>query len=125
MAKAKEPKKPKAPKKGKGDAPAPSPDQMSVAAHPRAAYAVARAKGIGGLVGLVLVGLLSWQAGAPLIDVGLRALAGGIVGYLAFWALAVQAWRHLVIAEARAAGREAEERATAARAAADREPGAA
>ena len=114
---AKEPKKPKQPKKAKG--PESSPNQMSVAAHPRASYAVSRAKGVGGLIGLLLVGLLSWRAGAPLLDVGLRALIGGVAGYLAFWALALQAWRHLVIAEARAAGRRAEERRAAAAEAAE------
>jgi hypothetical protein len=87
---------------------------MSVAAHPRAAYAVTRAKGIGGLIGVLLVGLLSWQAGAPPLDVGLRALTGGVAGYLAFWALALQAWRHLIVAEARAAANRARERAAAA-----------
>jgi hypothetical protein len=115
---AKASKKPKQPGKGKkGDAPAAPPNAMSVAGHPRAADAVARAKGIGGLIGLLLVGLLSWKAGAPMLDVGLRALVGGAVGYVAFWALALQACRHLVVAEARAAARRALERAE--RAAAD------
>ena len=110
---AKEPKKPRKPKAP----PAPA-NAMSVAAHPRAAYAVTRAKGIGGLIGVLLVGLLSWRAGAPLLDVGLRALAAGVVGYLAFWALALQAWRHLIVAEARAAAGRAAERAEAAAASA-------
>ncbi len=109
---AKEPKKPKQPKKAKG--PAPSPNAMSVAAHPRASYAVQRAKGIGGMVGLLLVALLSWRAGAPMFDMALRALIGGVVGYLAFWMLALQAWRHLVIAEARATGRRIDEMRAAA-----------
>ncbi len=116
---AKDAKKPKQPKKGKkGAAPAVAPNAMSVAAHPRASYAVARAKGIGGLVGLLLVGLLSWKSGAPMLDIGLRALVGGVVGYVAFWALALQACRHLVVAEARAAvnraRQQAEQRADAA-----------
>jgi hypothetical protein len=110
---AKEPKKPKE-KKGKKDKGADvSPNAMSVAAHPRASYAVARAKGFGGLIGLLLVGFLSWRAGAPTFDVALRALVGGVAGYLAFWALALQAWRHLVVAEARATARRLEERAAA------------
>ena len=114
---AKEAKKPTQPKKPKQ--PALPPTAMSVAAHPRASYAVQRAKGLGGLLGVLLVAFLSWRAGAPMFDVGLRALVGGVTGYLAFWALALQAWRHLVIAEARAAGRRAEEaRAAAAEAAA-------
>jgi hypothetical protein len=113
---AKEPKKPteKKDKKGKkGEAASASPNAMSVAAHPRASYAVARAKGLGGLIGLLLVGFLSYRAGAPMFDVALRALVGGVAGYLAFWALALQAWRHLVVAEARATARRLEERAAA------------
>ena len=117
---AKDAKKPKQPKKGKkGAAPAAAPTAMSVAAHPRAAHAVARAKGIGGLVGLLLVGLLSWKSGAPMLDVGLRALIGGVVGYVAFWALALQACRHLVVAEARAAGQRLRQHAEERRAAAE------
>jgi hypothetical protein len=95
---AKEPKKPKKPK-----APAASATAISVSAHPRAAYSIRRMKGFGGLIGLFLVGWLSWQAGALPVDAALRALAGGVVGYVAAWMVAVQVWRHLVIAEARAA----------------------
>jgi hypothetical protein len=117
---AKDAKQPKKGKKGKkGAAPPVAPNAMSVAAHPRAAYAVARAKGIGGLAGLLLVGLLSWRAGAPMLDVGLRALAGGVVGFVAFWALTLQACRHLIVAEARAAVNRAREQSAAAEAAAD------
>jgi hypothetical protein len=35
-------------------------------------------------------------------DLLLRAIAGGVVGYVATWAGAVAVWRHLVIAELRA-----------------------
>ena len=97
---AKETKKPKQPKKPKG--PVVSSTAISVSAHPRAAYSIRRMKGFGGLVGLLLVAWLSWRAGALPVDVALRALAGGIVGYVACWTIAVQVWRHLVIAEARA-----------------------
>jgi len=74
----------------------------SVAAHPRAGAQVARAKAWGGLGGFLLVGLLSHRAGVPAADALLRALAGGIVAYLATWACAVAVWRHLVLAELRA-----------------------
>jgi hypothetical protein len=87
--------------------------------HPRAAHGITRAKGVGGLVGLLLVGLLSLRAGAPLPDAGIRALAGGVVGCVCFWAVAVQAWRHLVVAEARAAAQRARDRAAAATQAAE------
>jgi hypothetical protein len=83
---------------------------MSVAAHPRAADAVRRAKGAGGLIGLVLSAALARHAGLPAFDAGLRALIGGIAGYVVFWTVAVQAARHLVLAEARAAGRAHAER---------------
>jgi hypothetical protein len=106
---AKDAKKPKQPKKPKG--PAVSPTAISVSAHPRAAYAIRRAKGFGGLFGLVVVGWLSWRAGALPVDAAIRALAGGIAGYMAAWMVAVQVWRHLVIAEARAAAERVRERA--------------
>ena len=82
--------------------------------------AIRRTKGFGGLFGLVLVAWLSWRAGALPVDVALRALTGGIVGYVACWTIAVQVWRHLVIAEARAAAarvRDAHSAASAERAA--------
>jgi len=108
MAKDKAPKKAKKPK-----SPAGSPTAISVAAHPRAAYAIRRTKGWGGLIGLVLVGWLSYRAGLMPVDAALRALAGGIVGYVACWMIAVQVWRHLVIAEARAAAKRAGARSAA------------
>jgi hypothetical protein len=108
MAKDKEPKKPK-----KGKDAAVSETAISVAAHPRAAYSISRAKGLGGLLGLVLVGWLSWRAGALPVDVAIRALVGGITGYVACWTIAVQVWRHLVVAEARAAADRARRRAEA------------
>jgi hypothetical protein len=90
---------------------------MSVANHPRAGAQVARAKAWGGLAGFLLVGLLSLRAGVPTADALLRALAGGIVGYVLAWACAVVVWRHLVIAELRAV-RSARAAAAARRAAA-------
>jgi hypothetical protein len=107
MAKDKAPKKPKQPKKGAAPA---SETAISIAAHPRATYAIRRAKGFGGLFGLVLVGWLSYRAGALPVDAALRALAGGIAGYVAGWMISVQVWRHLVIAEARAAAAHVRER---------------
>lgn len=77
----------------------------SVANHPRAATQIARAKAWGGLAGFALVALLSWRAAVPTADVLLRALLGGVLGYVATWACAVIVWRHLVIAELRAVRR--------------------
>jgi len=75
----------------------------SVANHPRASYQVRRAKGWGGIAGFAIAGYLSYKAGVPTFDVGLRALVAGIVGYMLAWMCAVTVWRHLVIAELRAA----------------------
>jgi len=104
---AKAPKAPKAEKakkakpakgaKGGGDAKLPS-----VANHPRAGAQIARMKSWGGLLGFGFVAVLSWRAHVPASDVMLRALAGGVVGYVVAWASAVAIWRHLVIAELRA-----------------------
>jgi hypothetical protein len=96
-------KKDKKDKKGKGKG---SPDAgggPSVSAHPRASYQVRRAKGWGGIAGFALAAYLSYKAGVPTADLGLRALIAGIVGYMLAWACAVTVWRHLVLAELRAA----------------------
>jgi hypothetical protein len=76
---------------------------LSVAAHPRASYHVSRAKGWGGLAGFAIAAYLSHQAGVPTFQLGLRALAAGVAGYMLAWACAVTVWRHLVLAELRAA----------------------
>jgi hypothetical protein len=75
----------------------------SVAAHPRAVRAVARAKGWGGLIGFLLGGYLSLPTNT-LAASGLRALVAGLVCYVAVWAGAVFLWRRLVVLEIK--GRE-------------------
>jgi hypothetical protein len=87
-------------KKGKGQADASA--GPSVAAHPRASYQVRRAKGWGGIAGFAIAAYLSHQAGVPTFDLGLRAIAAGLAGYMLAWACAVTVWRHLVVAELRA-----------------------
>ena len=119
MAKDKAPKKAKQPKKPK--AAAVSATAISVSAHPRASYSIRRTKGFGGLLGLLLVGLLSWRAGLPAVDAALRGLVGGVVAYLICWAVGVQVWRHLVMAEAAAAAEVVRKRREAARAALEAE----
>jgi hypothetical protein len=79
------------------------PPLISLAEHPRAAAAIRRAKASGGIAGLVLAGLGSWMHGATVLDVGVRALGGGIVGYMLTWAAAVMIWRHLILAETKVA----------------------
>jgi hypothetical protein len=80
---------------------------------------VRRAKGLGGLLGALLAMILAMGAHLPLFDVLLRGLAGGIVGQLVMWALAVAVARQLVIAEVRARYAEVTRAAAAAAASAD------
>lgn len=97
--KEKKEKKPKG-KEKKGAEPA-SADGPSVAAHPRAARAVATAKGWGGVIGFAVGGYLSLPT-HTLADAGLRALIAGVVCYVAGWAGAVFVWRRLVVLEIKA-----------------------
>ena len=85
-------------KKGKGAA-----DGISVAAHPRAAAQVRRAKGFGGVTFFFVTAYLSHKAQVPADQVAVRALIGGISGYLLAWMCSVTVWRHLVLAELRSA----------------------
>src|SRR5271155_3787406 len=101
-AKAKDAKKDGKGKK-KGEEAASDADGPSVAAHPRAARGVARAKGWGGLIGFALGGYLSLPTNT-IAAAGLRALAAGVVCYIATWAGAVFLWRRLVMLELK--GRE-------------------
>jgi hypothetical protein len=100
-----EDKKGKKDKKGKGKADASA--GPSVAAHPRASYQVRRAKGWGGVAGFGIAAYLSYKAGVPTVDLGLRAIIAGIVGYMLAWACAVTVWRQLVLAELRAVAERA------------------
>ncbi len=79
---------------------------LSLAEHPRATNSVARAKAWGGLAGFVLGGYLSLST-HTLADAGARALAAGVVCYVATWAIAVFVWRRLVVAELSHARQEA------------------
>ncbi|MGO9498686.1 MAG: hypothetical protein ACLQA5_18540 [Solirubrobacteraceae bacterium] len=99
----KDEKKPKKKKKGKDDAAGAGAVAPSVANHPRASYQVRRAKGWGGIAGFAIAAYLGYKAGVPTFDVGLRALVAGMVGYMLAWMCAVSVWRHLVLAELRAA----------------------
>jgi hypothetical protein len=78
---------------------------LKLSEHPRAARHIRAAKGWGGLLGFAIVGMLSWQAGVPPFEVGVRALLAGVAGYVVAWTGAVHAWRHLAVAEIRAAHR--------------------
>jgi hypothetical protein len=119
-------KQAKGEKKGKGkrakgaDSERPDADGPSIAAHPRAARAVARAKSWGGLAGFVIAGYMSLPTNT-LAAAGLRALIAGVVCYVATWAGAVFVWRRLVMLELK--GRE--HKLAAARARRELPPGAA
>jgi hypothetical protein len=93
--------KPKGKGKEKKGAEMESADGPSVAAHPRAARAVASAKGWGGLIGFAAGGYLSLPT-HTLADAGLRALVAGLACYVAAWAGAVFVWRRLVMLEIKA-----------------------
>lgn len=92
----------KKPKKGAEDAEEGSAaDGPSVAGHPRAARAVARAKSWGGLLGFALAGYMSLPT-STVAQAGFRALAAGVICYVATWAGAVFVWRRFVILEIKA-----------------------
>ena len=92
---------------------------ISVASHPRSASAVRRAKGFGGLLGTVLAVMLALRAGLPPLDAMVRGLAGGVIGYLALWAIALAVARQLIVAEIRARYAEVTRAAAVAAAEAD------
>jgi hypothetical protein len=84
-------------------------DYVRLDAHPRAQRSIARAKAIGGVIGFLIGLWLGSRAGLPSWDTGVRALAGGIAGWLLVWVAAVQIWKQLIIAEYRAAERKREQ----------------
>ncbi len=83
---------------------------FSVAANPRAAASIRRAKGWTGLAFFVIAGALSLQASVPVATAGERALIAGIAGYLLAWACSVTIWRQVMIAQLRKAAEEARKR---------------
>jgi len=99
MAEKKAKKDKDAKKKGK-QAAASSEGAMTIAAHPRAAWRVAQAKGWGGLLGFLAGGYLSLSTHTA-AEAGFRALVAGVVCYAIVWGGAVFLWRHLVVAELR------------------------
>ena len=84
-------------------------DYVRLDAHPRAQRSIARAKAIGGVIGFLIGLWLGSRAGLPSWDTGVRALAGGIAGWLLVWVAAVQIWKQLIIGEYRAAERRREQ----------------
>jgi len=79
-----------------GGAPA---DTVALVAHPRASRSIRRMRARAGLLGLVLVTLLSLRAGVPAFDAVLRGLVGGIAAQFVAWGAGVMVWRQLVLGE--------------------------
>lgn len=99
--KAKEPRKPRKGKPKDDGAGTDGDEVPSVAAHPRAARSVARAKSWGALAGFLLGGYLSLPT-HTLASAGLRAIVAGLVCWVAVWAGAVFFWRRMIVLEIRA-----------------------
>ena len=76
---------------------------IRISNHPRAQRSINVVKSYAGLGAFLFAGYSSWHAGNEFIDVATRALMWGVAAYVLVWALAVQVWRHLAIAEVRAA----------------------
>ncbi len=111
--------------KGKGEQGGKPAPYSSIATHPRARQSVRRAKAWTGLAAFVISGLLALQAGVPVVQIGVRALAAGIVGYLLGWWISMLVWRQLMLAEQRVAVEEIERRRAEAEAEEGAEPQAA
>jgi|tagenome__1003787_1003787.scaffolds.fasta_scaffold18858766_2 hypothetical protein len=86
-------------KKDEAGAPADAGTGITLKRHPRARRDIGLAKGWGGLAAFGLVLYLSLQAALPLSDALVRAIMGGVAGYVVAWMGAVAVWRHLVLAE--------------------------
>lgn len=89
-------------------------EDIKVSAHPRAQRQIRRWKGMGGLAGFFLMAWFSWRSGTDFVHLGLRALLGGVITYMAVWAAAVYVWRQIAVAEVRERARILAERKFAA-----------
>jgi hypothetical protein len=83
---------------------------IAVANHPKARHQINLLKSYAGLAAFCLSGYFAWKGGALFVDVATRALLWGVATYVAVWAMAVQVWRQVAIAEVRAAERNWKER---------------
>src|SRR3954447_4560405 len=76
---------------------------IAVANHPKASRQIAKLKSYAGLAAFAYAGYAAYHAGDQFADVAFRAVIWGIAVYIAVWAAAVHVWRHVAIAEVRAA----------------------
>src|SRR5947209_6019377 len=93
--------------------------EVRLSEHPRARHQIKSARAWGALGGFALASYTAYHAGLPFFDVILRGIEWGVIAYLAVWAAAQQVWRHLAVAEVKAAEKMVAERRQAARAEAD------
>jgi hypothetical protein len=100
------------PKKQKGGKSGPprNANEVRIAEHPRARRQIGLAKSYAALGAFAFVAYSSWHGGAGFVDVAARSLLWGMTAYVLVWGLAVLVWRHLAVAEVRAAERRWRER---------------
>jgi hypothetical protein len=96
-------KKQTAKKKQKGKGKGQAAVGIAVANHPKASRQIAKLKSYAGLAAFAYSGYAAYQAGDHFADVAFRAVIWGLAVYIAVWAAAVHVWRHVAIAEVRAA----------------------
>jgi hypothetical protein len=89
----------------KGSGPPRNASDVSIADHPRARRQINLAKSYAGLGSFGIVAYLAWRDGFAFVDVATRAMIWGIAIYVLVWAMGVQVWRHIAVAEVRAAER--------------------
>ncbi len=83
---------------------------IRVGAHPRARRSIRRVRAQAGIAGFALTLVLAQQAGVPMFETLLRALAGGVVAHFVTWAFAIALWRRLIVVELEAARQDLIER---------------
>jgi hypothetical protein len=77
--------------------------------HPRASLSIRRWKSWAALAAFAVAGWASYSRGLPLADALLRAVAGGVAGYLIGYGAAVTVWRHVLQTQAKVAVERAKE----------------
>lgn len=65
---------------------------VSVNSQPKAQQEIRRTRAAGALLAFLLCGLIFWNRGGDPFEAGIVALAGGILGGLLSWAIALWVW---------------------------------
>jgi hypothetical protein len=97
-------------KDAKSSGPPRNANEVRLSEHPRAQRSINLAKSYAGLGACGLAAFVAWRGGAQFLDVAGRALMWGVAVYVMVWAMSVQVWRHLAVAEVRAAEKRWKER---------------